>query len=323
MKRRIPAGLALAAALSFLQPATAQQSVPQETMKKVYETVKTPYKYGLVLVPERDEDMVDSPTVFREKGKWYMTYVLFDSTGYETWLAESDDLLKWNTLGPILSFAGGSWDSAQRGGYLALQDYRWGGSYRAGKYDGRYWLSYIGGSSQGYEAGMLNVGMARTGGEIARPHEWEGFDAPVMTPADPDAGSWECYTLYKSSVIRAPKRLLGAPFVMYYNAKGSADGKESIGIALSDDLKTWRRYSDRPVLEHRRDHRRRADPEDGRPVRHVLLRRFLERKTVCGFQPFRLFVRSGPLDGLDGRRSDRSVRTLRQPFRTQIVRSEI
>jgi len=38
MKRRIPAGLALAAALSFLQPATAQQSVPQETMKKVYET---------------------------------------------------------------------------------------------------------------------------------------------------------------------------------------------------------------------------------------------------------------------------------------------
>lgn len=51
-------------------------------------------------------------------------------------------------------------------------------------------------------------------------------------------------------MIRAPKRLLGAPFVMYYNAKGSADGKESIGIALSDDLKTWRRYSDRPVLEH-------------------------------------------------------------------------
>ena len=250
MKRRIPAGLALAAALSFLQPATAQQSVPQETMKKVYETVKTPYKYGLVLVPERDEDMVDSPTVFREKGKWYMTYVLFDSTGYETWLAESDDLLKWNTLGPILSFAGGSWDSAQRGGYLALQDYRWGGSYRAGKYDGRYWLSYIGGATQGYEAGMLNVGMARTGGKIARPHEWEGFDDPVMTPADPDAGPWERYTLYKSSVIRAPKRLLGAPFVMYYNAKGSADGKESIGIALSDDLKTWRRYSDRPVLEH-------------------------------------------------------------------------
>ena len=92
--------------------------------------------------------------------------------------------------------------------------------------------------------------MARTGGKIARPHEWEGFDDPVMTPADPDAGPWERYTLYKSSVIRAPKRLLGAPFVMYYNAKGSADGKESIGIALSDDLKTWRRYSDRPVLEH-------------------------------------------------------------------------
>ena len=117
-------------------------------MKKVYETVKTPYKYGLVLVPERDEDMVDSPTVFREKGKWYMTYVLFDSTGVRDLAGRKRRPTEMEHARARSCRLPGKWDSAQRGGYLALQDYRWGGSYRAGKYDGRYWLSYIGGATQ-------------------------------------------------------------------------------------------------------------------------------------------------------------------------------
>lgn len=39
-----------------------------------------------------------------------MTYVIYngkgakDGRGYETWFAESDDLLHWNTKGRVLSF---------------------------------------------------------------------------------------------------------------------------------------------------------------------------------------------------------------------------
>ncbi len=73
------------------------QTVSPEKMKAIYEEVKTPFKYGIVLTAPDSTKMADSPTVFRLKGKWYMTYIIFDGRGYETWLAESDDLLHWST----------------------------------------------------------------------------------------------------------------------------------------------------------------------------------------------------------------------------------
>lgn len=243
----------------FLLPGTeaaGQRPVPQQRMERVYDEVKTPYKYGLVVVPDHDYNKIDSPTVFRYKKKWYMTYVLYDGKyttdgrGYETWLAESDDLLHWNTLGRLLSLCRGTWDSFQRGGYMSLIAPRWGGSYRPRMYDGRYWLSYIGGDSRGYEAGTLCVGMASTDKDISQAHEWTGADRPVMSPQDSDAGAWEKYTLYKSYVFRDPGRRLHAPFVMYYNAKGAETGKESIGVAVSRDLSSWERCAENPVLEH-------------------------------------------------------------------------
>ncbi|MDD3108466.1 MAG: glycosylase [Alistipes sp.] len=234
-----------------------QNEVPTEVMERVYQEVRTPYKYGLVITASEQGGLVDSPTVFRVGKRWYMTYVRYDGestssegTGYETWLAESDNLLEWKTLGRILSFHEGAWDAAQRGGYLSLCSYRWGEAPRPQKFQGNYWLSYIGGASQGYEAGQLNIGMAYTDRSPAEVHEWQSWETPVMTPKDSGVGEWENYTLYKSSVFKAPRRKLGAPFVMFYNAKGDGVWRECIGIATSEDLKHWRRYATQPVLEH-------------------------------------------------------------------------
>lgn len=59
-------------------------------------------------------------------------------------------------------------------------------------------------------------------------------------------------TQYKSTVYWDKDKTLGAPFVMYYNAGGrhpETDLKgERVGIALSKDMKTWKRYSGNPVL---------------------------------------------------------------------------
>jgi hypothetical protein len=55
---------------------------------------------------------------------------------------------------------------------------------------------------------------------------------PVLTPCDPDVREFERLTLYKSTIIRDPERSLGAPFVMFYNAKNK-NGYERIGIATS------------------------------------------------------------------------------------------
>ena len=75
-----------------------------------------------------------------------MTYVVYngrtgtDGRGYETWLATSDDLLTWKTLGRILSFKENTWDQSQRGGFPVLPDMVWGGSYELLPYKNKYWL---------------------------------------------------------------------------------------------------------------------------------------------------------------------------------------
>ncbi|NCB09253.1 MAG: glycosylase, partial [Bacteroidia bacterium] len=138
--------------LVFLIKVQAQSVVPETIMHEIFEEVKTPFKNGLVLVPGEGK-MVDCPSVFRMKNKWYMTYIVFDGKGYETWLAKSNDLLTWETLGKIMSFTENTWDANQKAGYIALQDFDWGGSYEVQKYNGKYWMSYLGGATSGYEAG--------------------------------------------------------------------------------------------------------------------------------------------------------------------------
>ena len=117
--------------------AFAADSIPQSSMQAIYNEVKTPYKYGLVIAPTDNYHKIDCPTVFREGDKWMMTYVCYDGKegtdgrGYETWLAESADLLHWTTLGrilalpPIDSQSSPLWDENQRGGRLRFQTVRY------------------------------------------------------------------------------------------------------------------------------------------------------------------------------------------------------
>ena len=223
--------------------------VPDKVMDAIYQKIKTLYKFGLVIVPDDDSKKADCPTVFRKNNQWYMSYIIFDGRGYETWLAKSADLLHWSTLGKILSFSDTSdWDCNQKAGYISLLDYQWGGSYEPQTYMGYYWLSYLGGHISGYEEGKLKVGIAYTVSPIAMPHEWKRLNKPVLTPADSDARWWEHATIYKSSIILDRAKHTGHTFVMYYNAK--SDTVERIGMAVSDDMEHWHRYLKNPVLEH-------------------------------------------------------------------------
>lgn len=229
--------------------------VADSVMERVYNEIKTPWKYGLVMVPTHDTLKMDCPSIFRKNNKWYMVYIVFDGRGYETWLAKSKDLLHWQTLGKMLSFSDSTtWDANQKAGYTALQDYRWGGNYAWASYKGRHWLSYFGGVSTGYEAGLLSIGIAYTDKDITKAHEWQRLPKPVLKATDADAGWWENNTIYKSTVIRDEKKLTGHSFVMYYNAKGDSlkpkRGKERIGMAVSDDMEHWSRWGKDPVLDH-------------------------------------------------------------------------
>ena len=252
--------------------------IDKATMQRIYDEVCTPYKYGLVVAPTDNYHKIDCPTVFRKGDTWYMTYVCYngkdgtDGRGYETWLAKSDDLLHWQTLGRILAFpeAGGSlWDQNQRGGFPALIDYDWDGTYEMQPYKGRYYMTYIGGPGTGYEAvnAPLSIGIASTAQDITKAHIWDTQEKPLMSYDDKDAQWWEQLTQYKSTIYRGnsekgkvnnllPPEFRKYPFVMFYNAGGKDETHpkgERIGIALSKDMKHWKRYKGNPVFAHDSD----------------------------------------------------------------------
>ncbi len=239
----------------------AQPEVTQAKMAEIYEQVKTPYKYGLAIAPTTNNYKVDCPTVFRKGDKWYMTYLVYNGRtgtngrGYETWMAESDNLLEWKTKGRVLSFREGTWDMNQRGGFPSLPDINWGGSYKLQTFKGKYWMTYIGGASAGYESGPLKIGMAFTPeSKLTDATEWDALPDPILTPKDKDGQWFENITQYKSTVYWDKKKTLGAPFVMFYNAGGinptNKIKAERIGIALSKDMKHWKRYPGNPVFTH-------------------------------------------------------------------------
>ena len=259
--------------------------IPADVMNRIYQEVRTPYKYGMVVAPTDNYHKIDCPTVFRMGDKWLMTYVVYngkdglDGRGYETWLASSDDLLHWKTEGRLLSYKDDGWDMNQRGGFPALIDWTWGGSYGISKFKGNYWMSYIGGHGTGYEAVRepLNIGMAWTNGDITKAHEWQSDNTPLLSIQDKDVQWWEQLTQYKSAIYdlnaqsektiqkaakgksRKGKNMLPAElrkyrFLMFYNAGGINPANnlkaERIGIALSNDLKKWKRYKANPVYFH-------------------------------------------------------------------------
>jgi len=223
--------------------------VPAEVMQQIYDEIKTPYKYGVIL-EGRDGELLDDPGVFRHGGRWYMFYVSHkDDVGYETELAVSDDLLQWERLGVILPYSEQGWDAWQANAVPALFDTRWDDSSHAlGTYDGRYWLTFIGGAGKGYEPDPLAIGLATSDDPVAvRP--WQRFaENPVLSPDQPDARDFEHTTLYHSFIARDEAETLGFPFVMFYNAKAPPAGHEAIGIAVSRDMRNWQRYGHGPVV---------------------------------------------------------------------------
>ncbi|MGC4033083.1 MAG: hypothetical protein QM754_15370 [Tepidisphaeraceae bacterium] len=229
----------------------AATEISADEMQRVFDEVKTPFKYGVVLRPPTDKTYYDCPSVFRHKGRWYMLFAsTSDKVGYETELAVSDNLLDWEVLGKTLPFAKETWDCWQADGGLALIDYQWGGSLELQQYDDKYWMSYLGGALQGYETDPLSIGIAYTE-TPDQPKPWTRLpNNPVLKPSDPDVRPFEAKTLYKSNIIWDKQQRLGAPFVMYYNGKQVGRGWERIGMATSHDMRTWKRFGDGPVIDN-------------------------------------------------------------------------
>ena len=209
------------------------------------QSLESPYKYSrLVLSPsgkegEYDSRSVDCPFVFHHQGVWWMTFVAFDGVGYQTGLAKSENLVNWEKVGCVLKRDPNSpirkynvamnWivrenAMSSRGELLRIH----------GKYLGVY-HAY---PNSGYEQGAAAVGLAYSKDLL----HWEAQD-PILRPED--GADWERGGLYKPCLI-----LEKGVYYLFYNAKNhtSTSWHEQSGVAMSSDLKTWKRYDHNPIL---------------------------------------------------------------------------
>jgi len=206
--------------------------------------LKTPYKLDrLVVAPgsregEFDSKGVDCPFVYYHGGLYWMTYVGFDGTGYQTGLASSTDLMRWRKEGLILRRDPSN--PVTRHNVALTWIVRENDLFDRGhlkKVKGRYLGTYHAYPNPGYEEGPAVIGLAWS--EDKR--EWK-LDPPCLTSED--GADWERGGLYKSCLVEYDET-----YYMFYNAKNKATPwHEQVGVATSSDLKTWTRYPGNPIL---------------------------------------------------------------------------
>ncbi len=207
---------------------------------------RTPYKYPKLIlggsgVPGSfDEKAVDCPFVFSANGKFYLTYVGFDGTGYQTGICESTNLIDWTRKGVILSRDPN--DPITRFNIACasiLRENELQSPARLVKVGGRYVAAWHAYPNAGYEEGAAVIGLAWSDDLF----HWER--GPVILRAE-DGAEWERGGLYKPYLVK-----IGDTFHLYYNAKTTGrPWKEQTGLAISKDLKTWTRHPASPLIRN-------------------------------------------------------------------------
>lgn len=187
--------------------------------------------------------MTDVPTIFQLPGdnKWYMTFIGFDGKGYQSFVAQSDDLVHWTNrrlamgYGPKGSFDHGG---VVLGAFL-YTDYDIKAPRILKKHKGKYWSLYGAYPRQGgYELRPGYEGVASTEDGLT----WRrAKDTPILSVHQPDCGAWEKDCIYQPWLVEHKGR--------YYNFYNAAKGGiEQMGLALSKDILKWKRYEQNPVI---------------------------------------------------------------------------
>ncbi|MBC8875855.1 MAG: hypothetical protein H8E44_41040 [Planctomycetes bacterium] len=187
--------------------------------------------------------MTDVPTVFQLPGdkRWYMTFIGFDGKGYQSFVAESDDLVHWTNMRLAMGY--GPKDSFDRGGVVLgaflYEDYDIKAPRMLKKKDGRYFSLYGAYPRQGgYELrpGYEGVASSEDGFTWGR-----AKDEPILSVHQQDCGKWEKDCIYQPWLVEHERK--------YFNLYNAANGHvEQMGLALSDNLLEWKRYEHNPVI---------------------------------------------------------------------------
>lgn len=190
---------------------------------------------------------IDCPCVYQLPGRpgvWYMSVIGFNGAGYNSFVYESRDLLRWEN--PRLAMGFGPEGEFDHGGCVV-------GAYLYDSYDiraprvlkqrdGRYWTLYGCYPLQGgYELRPGYEGVAVSDDGLS----WRrAKDSWILSVHDPDRGEWEKDCIYQPWLVEH-----GGLFYNFYNAANG--GTEQMGVAFSTDLLSWVRYPLNPILRNR------------------------------------------------------------------------
>lgn len=206
---------------------------------------RTPHKYGKLVVaasaePDAfDSRAVDCPFLFHHDRRYWMTYVGFDGTGYQTGLASSENLVDWKKEGcilrrdpsnPVTRF------NIAMNWIVRQNELQSAGELK--KFSGRFLGVYHAYPNAGYESGPAVIGLCRSDDLM----HWQ-IESPCLRAED--GAEWESGGLYKPCLVEHK-----GTFYLFYNAKSKAarGWREQTGVATSKDLKTWQRYSGNPII---------------------------------------------------------------------------
>jgi len=182
--------------------------------RPLLDQLRTPRKINrLVIEPSHrqgdfDSHAVDCPFPFFHDGRYFMTYVGWDRTGYRTGLASSTDLEMWQKEGLILDRGpAGSVTQYNAAMTSILRDNELFGPATLRKVDDRFVGTYHAYPKPGYEEGAAVIGLCFS----KDLRKWE-IGEPILFP-DPGC-PWEAGGLYKSWLIEHD-----GTYYIFYNAK--------------------------------------------------------------------------------------------------------
>jgi hypothetical protein len=189
----------------------------------------------------------DASCVYQLPGqpdKWFMSFIGFNGQGYNSFAAESKDLVHWTN--PRLAMGFGPTNTFDAGGCVVgaflYESYDIKAPRLLKRRDGKYWTLYGCYPHQGgYELRPGYEGVACSDDGLT----WRrAKNAPILAVQDPDCPAWEKDCIYQPWLVEHHGR-----FFDFYNAANG--GIEQTGVAFSNDLLNWMRYTASPVIRNR------------------------------------------------------------------------
>jgi predicted GH43/DUF377 family glycosyl hydrolase len=225
-------------------------NIDESTVKKWSEPYRNWHYYPDHVIPAQpgimgfeDVSKTDVATVFQIEGDplWYMSFIGFDGNGYQSFIAESEDLVHWENMRLAMGYGPeGEFDygGVVLGAYL-YEDYDIRAPRTLKKKEGKYYSLYGAYPRRGgYELRPGYEGLACSRDGLV----WErAKEEPILSVFQEECGEWEKDCIYQPWLVEHEGS--------YYNLYNAANGQvEQLGLAISDDLYNWKRYDQNPVI---------------------------------------------------------------------------